>query len=152
MERERQSQISRINTTERQGGRKEEQPKVGPKGAAPKGRRKSNGEAEKSRGLFAARMERLFCKSPCKQACRCLYKNPAIPASRACPVFFLEANSWQFLHLATSLTRFASGPAFRGAVAGSGLKESRDEGRASSVEGEVSPNSELPTKAVQIIY
>ena len=60
MERERQSQISRINTTERQGGRKEEQPKVGPKGAAPKGRRKSNGEAEKSWVLFAAQMERLF--------------------------------------------------------------------------------------------
>ena len=92
--------MARINTTERQGGRKEEQPKVGPKGAAPKGRRKSNGEAEKPRGLFAARMERLFCKSPRKQVCRCLFKNPAIPASRVCPVFFLKANSWQFLHLA----------------------------------------------------
>ena len=48
--------------------------------------------AEKSRSKFAARMERLFCKSPRKQACRCLFKNPAIPASRACPEFFLDAN------------------------------------------------------------
>ena len=60
----------------------------------------TDGEAEKSRGLFAARMEQLFCKFPRKQACRCLFKNPAIPASRACPALCLEANSWQFLHLA----------------------------------------------------
>lgn len=45
-------------------------------------------------------MERHFCKSTRKRPCRCLFKNPAIPASRACPVFFLDANSWQFLHLA----------------------------------------------------
>ena len=60
----------------------------------------TDGEAEKLRGLFAARMEQPFCKSPRKQARRCLLKKPAIPASRACPALFLEANSWQFFHLA----------------------------------------------------
>ena len=73
----------------------------------------TDGEAEKLRELFAARMERLFCKSPRKQACRCLFKNPTSPASRTCPVLFLDANSWHFLDLEqgakSRATRGASG-------------------------------------------
>jgi len=33
-------------------------------------------------------MQRHSYKASFKRACRCLFKNPAIPASRACPVFF----------------------------------------------------------------
>ena len=45
----------------------------------------TDGGAEKLRELFAARMERPFCKSPRKQACRYLFKNPASPELRASP-------------------------------------------------------------------
>ena len=56
--------------------------------------------AEKSRGIFAARMRGVFANFLASKLADVFSKNPANPASRACPVFFLDANSWQFLHLA----------------------------------------------------
>jgi hypothetical protein len=52
--------------------------------------------AEKSRGVFAARMERLFLQIPSQASLQVSFQKTAILASRACPVLFLDANSWHF--------------------------------------------------------
>jgi len=49
-------------------------------------------------GPRAKRVSDVFSQS--RASSQMSLKKPAIPAIRACPALFLNANSWQFLHLA----------------------------------------------------
>jgi len=55
---------------------------------------------QKNHGVYCCANGAAFLQIPSQASLQMSFQNPAIPASRAYPVFFLEANSWQFLHLA----------------------------------------------------